>query len=266
MAVEAREQQAPDYDYYDAVEDEEEGGRGPILVVVALIVIAAFMGVVWVAYNQGVREGQRTSPPVLRADSSPLKEVPAEGGGFVAPHEGTRVFESMDGAAPEEPEQLIPPPEEPMAAAPLAPPPAVSAPIARPSGEAPAAAAPLAPPPTAVPPAPIASAPAAGVTPPVPAPEASAAAVDALDPAAPQFLVQVGSYKSTEEALQSWQKMKGKHEDLLKGFTPNVAAVELGDRGTFHRLRFGPFSDRDGANAVCQSLKERKQDCLIVKS
>lgn len=270
MSAEPKEPQAPDFDYYDAAEEEEEGGRGPILAVVGLIVLAAFGGVVYVAFQQGKKEGQRLATPVLHADAGPTKEIPAPAAG-AAPADA-RVYDALEGTLPEEPEQLLPPPEEPMAAAPAAPvatpTPAPSAPAAvTPSAPAPQAApTPQAAPPTPVP-VDVAPAPTAKVATAEPAPIAAPNATEpsSLDPGAPQFLVQVGSYKTSEEALQSWQKMSGKFGDLLKGFNPNVAAVELGDRGTYHRLRFGPFSDREGATSVCQQLKERKQDCLIVK-
>ena len=37
---------------------DEEGSRLPLLIVIALLVLAAFGGVVWLAYNQGVQRGR----------------------------------------------------------------------------------------------------------------------------------------------------------------------------------------------------------------
>ena len=53
---------------YDGADDEddEEGSRLPILIVMALLVLAAFGGVVWLAYERGVASG-RTEPRIITA-------------------------------------------------------------------------------------------------------------------------------------------------------------------------------------------------------
>ena len=45
---------------YDGGDDdmEDEGSRLPLLIVIALFVLAAFGGVVWMAYTQGVQRGR----------------------------------------------------------------------------------------------------------------------------------------------------------------------------------------------------------------
>ena len=57
---------------YDGSEDEEdvEGSRLPLLIVLALLVLAMFGGVVWLAYTQGVARG-RGETPVLMAANGP---------------------------------------------------------------------------------------------------------------------------------------------------------------------------------------------------
>src|SRR6185312_5833765 len=75
-----RELYEPPYDdalMYDTVE-EPQGPRGrPLIVLLGFVVLAAFAGVVWVAYNQGVKEGQRTvNPPILSAETGPTRITP----------------------------------------------------------------------------------------------------------------------------------------------------------------------------------------------
>src|SRR5258706_15512840 len=74
-----RELYEPPYDdalMYDTVE-EPQGPRGrPLIVLLGIVVLAAFAGVVWVAYNQGVKEGQRGNPPILSAESGPTRITP----------------------------------------------------------------------------------------------------------------------------------------------------------------------------------------------
>src|SRR6267154_1665211 len=70
---------------FDGAEDEDdvEGSRLPLLIVLALLVLAMFGGVVWLAYTQGVGRG-RGEPPVLAAAGGP-ERVAAPGPAPAAP-------------------------------------------------------------------------------------------------------------------------------------------------------------------------------------
>ena len=56
-------------------EDDVEGSRLPLLIVLALLVLAMFAGVVWLAYTQGVARG-RGETPVLTAAAGPERVAP----------------------------------------------------------------------------------------------------------------------------------------------------------------------------------------------
>jgi cell division septation protein DedD len=251
MAAEERKFQDPEYDYYDDIEDEEEeGGRGPILVVVAIIVVTAFVGVVLVAYTQGVKEGRQQVPPILRADQGPVRETPADSPASLEPSKSpsTQIF--SPGKPPSGGETLAPPPEEPLAPEAGAAKPALSAP--------------------SLPPAPtkgveVKAAPEPGVAPPPAAKPAEAAPAPAPAATAGSYLVQIGSFRSDTEATATWEKIKAKNADLLGRYAPNIVSVDLGAKGTYQRLRFGPFDTREAAATVCEQLKARKQDCLLAK-
>ena len=97
----------------------EGSGRGlwrrVLPALVALVTLGAFAGGVWFAYEQGVRQGLRLSPPLVRADPGPVKIEPADPGGLQIPNQDRQVFEALDGGAqPPSVEQLLPPPEEPI--------------------------------------------------------------------------------------------------------------------------------------------------------
>jgi cell division septation protein DedD len=79
------------------------------------------------------------------------------------------------------------------------------------------------------------------------------------------YLVQIGSFKSGDEAKATWEKIKAKNADILGSYAPNLISVDLGPKGTYQRLRFGPFDTKDAASGVCDQLKARKQDCLLAK-
>src|SRR5262245_51247415 len=67
----------PIYDLADE-DPEEERSRAPLLVVIALVVLAGFAGVVWLAYNQGVERGRQGASLVITAPEGPARVAPAE--------------------------------------------------------------------------------------------------------------------------------------------------------------------------------------------
>ncbi len=102
----------PEEPTYDVDDQQEAYGRGPFLLVVAMIVLVAFLGVVYVAYQQGVRQGQQMNPPLIVAEPGPVRMEPADPGGFEEPYQDTFVLngEDTEGLV----ETLLPPPEEPI--------------------------------------------------------------------------------------------------------------------------------------------------------
>ena len=68
----------PPYDdalLYDTDLEPERPRSRPLVVLLGVVVLAAFGGVVWVAYNQGIKQGQ-SGLPVLTADAGPTRIVP----------------------------------------------------------------------------------------------------------------------------------------------------------------------------------------------
>jgi cell division protein FtsN len=292
---------------FDGAEDEEdeEGSRLPLLIVMALLVLAAFGGVVWLAYERGVASG-RTEPRLLTAEQGPAKVAPSSPGGTESPYKGLKVYDqpaSNNEDADNEDTVVKPPQDETAKPAPsvTAMKPVTEAPAARPAvtvqapAAKPTAMALTQPPvlPAAKPvekpvakPAPAPSvaatpkpAPATTVTalppPAKPKPVETAAAAPAeTAPAAPApaatasgggYVLQIGAYKSQAEADDSWKTYQAKHSALLSGFSPNVKQVDLGDKGVWYRLRVGGFSDKDAASALCDKLKADGGNCFLAK-
>jgi SPOR domain len=110
----------PPYDdallYESDLEPERPRSR-PLVVLLGIVVLAAFAGVVWVAYNQGVKHGSGGTPPILSADSGPTR-IPADPA--VDPNSNPAPDKSYDrlfGDASEQPENVLPPAEQPRAVA-----------------------------------------------------------------------------------------------------------------------------------------------------
>ena len=290
---------------FDGSEEEEdvEGSRLPLLIVLALLVLAMFAGVVWLAYTQGVARG-RGETPVLTAANGPERVAPQDGGGNV-PYQGFKIYEQ-----PAPPDDSAEAPAAKPAPAPVAvtpaPPPVVKA-------EAPPAPkpAPVKPVPAKIEPAPAKPAPVRTETPPKsvaaliqqanseaskPAPKApppaakpagapsvqatgaprsltpppqvaAAAPAKLVAPATPatngSYMLQIGAFKSQAEAAAAWKTYQARHAALLSGYSDNVQQADLGEKGTWYRLRVGGFADKEVATALCDRLKADGGACML---
>ena len=285
---------------FDDADDEEdvEGSRLPLLIVLALLVLAMFAGFVWLAYSEGVARG-RGEAPVITADAGPARVAPANPGGTAESYKGFKVYEQP--APPDEDtaqntaqkpaasaqSQAASPPAQARPAAPamtaqtapaktaataaLVPPtrmavaePPKPAPAAKPSQLPAQPAKPIGP--ATAPPRSLNS---AAATPPVTAavkPSPAAPVPVSSPPAASGSVVlQIGAYKSQADANTAWTIYKSKHAALLAGYSPDVQQADLGDKGTWYRLRIGSFPSRDVASALCDRLKADGGNCFLGK-
>lgn len=97
----------------------------------------------------------------------------------------------------------------------------------------------------------------------VPAPVAPAAA-SLKAPAGGDWLIQLGALRSAPDADKEWGRIQRTHHELLSTLKPDVVRVELGEKGTFWRLRAGPLSEQ-AARQLCNNLKSRNQGCIIAR-
>jgi len=281
---------------FDGSEEEEdiEGSRLPLLIVLALLVLAMFGGVVWLAYTQGVARG-RGETPVLTAAAGPERVAPQQGaGGNTVPYQGFKIYEQP--APPDDSADSAPPAEKPTAAptpmtqALKAPPPAALKPAQQPAqptavSVAPAAK-PAAPPksmaaliqqansspvaqtPKQAPPAggPATAAPrqlgASTGTPPAVKTAAVAPVPAAAKPASGGYVLQIGAYKSQADAEAAWKIYKAKHAALLSAYSDEVQQADLGDKGIWYRLRISGFADKNMATSLCDRLKADGGACI----
>lgn len=226
---------------FDGGEDDldEEGSRLPLLIAIALLVLAAFGGVVWLAYNQGLQRGREGTPRVIAAQQGPVRTAPQNPGG-ATPYKGLKVYEQP---APQE--------DETDNTAPAAAPPAkvkaeAPAPVLRQAKPAPAK-------PAAVAIAkPAAAAPVAAK----PAPEKA--------PVAGAYVLQIGAYKSEAEANAAWAGFQRKHP-IVGGYAMGIQKADLGAKGIWYRLRVGSFDSQTAAGALCDKLKADGGICFPAK-
>jgi cell division protein FtsN len=246
---------------FDGGEDDEEGEGShlPVVIIIAILVLAAFGGVVWLAYNQGVARG-RNDVPVRVAGSetnagNQIKVYQQPAGGV--DEETAPAANPMPRAQPASPESETP-----------------NTTVAHPSSP-PAALTPVKPEP-APPPAAATKPPAQlGMAKPAPQQTVAKPVVETPKPVPPATLkpstasggyaLQVGAYKSEAEAMTAWITYRAKHAVLLAGFSPDVQKADLGPKGVWYRLRVTPFADKTAATALCERLKAESGACFLAR-
>ena len=265
-------------DFDDEEGEDERGLSGLVVLLMGIVMLGALSSVVWIAYQYGVRKGEeRNGAPYVTADPEPLKiENQIADAAGAADRE---VYDAVAGAETSPVEVIAAGPEEPVVRDTADPIGAIAA--SEGAGAADDAVADriaelaradelAAEPPVVaqtpkVDPKPVTQPTPASVAKPTPAPTpdpavAAAATGDALSGA---YLVQVGAFRSQGEADGQWTKMQGKLGAYLDGKGKDVEVADLGAKGTYYRLRVGPFASADAAKTYCAGLKERGTDCLI---
>jgi cell division protein FtsN len=90
-------------------------------------------------------------------------------------------------------------------------------------------------------------------------PTAPAAAAPAAG--AGSSFVQISSHQSESEARGAFASAQRRYPQL-QGYSANIRAAELPGRGTWYRLRVGPFSRTD-AQGFCERLKTAGGSCVL---
>lgn len=271
----SRSQRAQDYDF-GPYEDEYRGfeirdddsGRGPLILVLALGVLLIFAGVVWNTYRQGVRPAEG-GLPVIAADDGPYKRAPDERGGLEVAGQDNGFYAPMDGMGdpatvktsvrnPAEirrrdpvlaggPETVLPPVESATEQVDMAEDAGeaqqdeIKVAVMKPAIEKPAADSPV-----------------PEVEPePVPAPTSRFASNGS-------FQVQLSALRSEDAAKSAWSQLQGSAPDLYQGAALDIQRADLGAKGVFYRLRVGSFDSRNSANSFCADVKATGKDCMVV--
>ncbi len=243
--------------------------RRTLAAFVVAVALGGFSAIVWYSFTKDQGDGADSLVPLIKAENKPIKVRPEKPGGMEVPNQDKLVYSRMTPGEPPPPvEKLLPLPETPVAK-PAAPPESESTGKAKKVAEAP----PTAPKEKAPPEAKAKSAPA------LPAPEIAAGGKDKAEeamakagaqlaliaPAIGGYSIQLAALRSRDRAEEHWQKLRQAHGDLLGELTLNVVTADLGQRGTFYRLRAGRLPDRAAAERICAKLAARKVGCLVVK-
>ncbi len=277
--------------------------RHVIALALVIVAIAGLGYAAWFGYKTWRAQGSEGLAPVIQADTSPTRVRPEQPGGIVIPHQERLVLHDLaGGGAGVSAETLLPPPEEPLprptpavATTPAAVPPAAYEAAEAPAAPVQAVAAPTPQPARTV--EPVAATPPVPQSSPVaernigekqptiaaaaqvaqssePAPELiTRPAAEAAPAQAPEFVsvnsllrahrVQLAAVDSEESARRAWLRYQGLYQDLLGDLSLLVQQVEVNNR-TYFRVQGGPLQ-ADSAGRICQAIKSRGADCLVVR-
>ncbi len=281
-------------DGYDAAEQDDEPRRGKKLAVLAILALAVVGTGGAYAYRSFSVASSPAEPPVIKADTAPVKVVPptqaaerklvqdrlASAGGAerLVPREEAPV--DVTSKTQGEPRIVFPPLTKNAAPATVAaassgaaPQPATATgpeprkirtvPV-RPDQPATATAAPAAAPPPAAAPrgtnAPVALAPdaqtrTASINPNADVPMTSGG-----------YLVQVSSQRSEADARASYRVLQGKFPSVLGNHAPVIKRADLGTKGVHYRAMVGPFGNQDQAAQFCGNLKAAGGQCFVQRN
>src|ERR1700744_1699521 len=106
------ERGSDDVRVFDGGEDDEdvEGSRLPLLIVIAFLVLGAFGAVVYLAYQRGVAQGHSEIPRVIAATPGPAKIAPSNAGGTPTPYTGLKIYQQPAPADEQADADSAPPP------------------------------------------------------------------------------------------------------------------------------------------------------------
>lgn len=76
------------------------------------------------------------------------------------------------------------------------------------------------------------------------------------------YIVQVSSQRTQEQAQTAFNDLQRRFGTVLGGVNPVIQRADLGDRGTFYRVRI-PAGSRDEAISLCERLKTAGGDCFV---
>lgn len=79
---------------------------------------------------------------------------------------------------------------------------------------------------------------------------------------APSFAIQLAASRSMSDAVATLSRLKQRYPEMLAG--GSVRRADKGNSGIFYRVQAGPLP-RDAANRACAWLKEKGEDCIVVR-
>lgn len=78
------------------------------------------------------------------------------------------------------------------------------------------------------------------------------------------YVVQVGSFKSLQQAEKTWLDLEKKHGEILSKLSSQIVVATVNGE-QYYRLYVRGVGKKQDADLLCQRLKERQVSCLVKK-
>ena len=78
----------------------------------------------------------------------------------------------------------------------------------------------------------------------------------------PEIWLQLGTFRTEQEATKAWQTTREKNSDILGGTGIKVTKSDMAEQGIFYRLQSGPVDSEEQAKNLCRQLNGRSMNCF----
>jgi len=188
-------------------------------------------------YQPGVRD--RADPPKITAENTPFKIKPEDEGGVQTPNQDKTVYEVMDGKTPTETVNPSPVPEVPIELPKAANIKVDPAPVTIPKTTQPKT---------------------------TTAPVLSAPAAQQVAVGSSEWVVQVASVRTQQDAQAIWNKVSTKFDNVLSpGHYADIKYADLAEKGVYYRLRVAGLPDKSAASSLCSAFEAQGQACFVTR-
>ncbi|WP_121099309.1 SPOR domain-containing protein [Litorimonas taeanensis] len=228
---------------------DSSGRQGLLKLAIGMMILLAIAFAILKIYHpEGSRD--RNEAPRITAENTPFKVVPDDREGLQVPDQDRKVFDVMDGSAPDTDVSNITSPEEPVTI-PQRDPNAANIqvdPPVTPSRDT------------------FRSEPVPDVSRPNPVPAVTQPTRPAIATGGSEYVVQVASVRSQADANAVWAKLESQFSDVLgTGLYADIKRVDLAEKGIYYRTRVAGLADKSSANILCQTFKASNQACYVTK-
>ncbi|MET0315106.1 MAG: SPOR domain-containing protein, partial [Hansschlegelia sp.] len=80
------------------------------------------------------------------------------------------------------------------------------------------------------------------------------------------YVVQVTSQRSEQDARAAYSSLQKKFPSVLGSYQASIQTATVPDRGTYYRVRVGPFTSSTDASTLCSSLRSAGGDCVVSRN
>jgi len=259
-----------DAEALDTASEPMRFGLVPIIIII--FVFMAFAGLVWYAYDAGVRAGSEDAAPLLKM-SGPIKVPPPKPGGVTVAHQEKTIFNPMQGSQKDrEVERILPPPEKPLSLMNAAPsPPKLPSITGKINNRGLSDISDVKNKQTKL------------IRPPViPKNKKAPTKLTPIDPSKARkaqtkrrqkvsglsgggFLIQTGALATSKNAEREWAKIQKRYSNVVGKLQLKVSRAVVRGK-VYYRLRAGPINSRLKARGICKKLKRQGQGCIVVRA